>query len=196
MEDAATAPAQRYRGTDIDGVSIEPDRLEIRGRSVTDLIGHLNFAQAALFVLDDPGSDAATLDDAMAEVLALIGPDHPAARIAELAAGAGADLPERRDGGSLCHWKIRGGSAARGASAPAARGGAGACRLCFCASPDRRMAAGARGLPVARHWALVLSRRHARFAARMPLLRQRIWRCSRMCWWAGWAASAPCRLRS
>lgn len=93
MTDASTATAHGYRGTDIDGVSIDPDRLEIRGRSVTDMIGHMSFAAAALFVLADADSDAATLDGAMAGVLAGIGPDHAAARIAGLAASAGADLP-------------------------------------------------------------------------------------------------------
>lgn len=82
-----------YRGTDIDGVSIDPDRLEIRGRSITEVIGALSLCEAALFTLDVDRGAAAALDAGLAQVVAACGPDHPGPRIAALAAGAGADLP-------------------------------------------------------------------------------------------------------
>lgn len=82
-----------YRGTDIDGVSIDPDRLEIRGRSITDVIGVLSLCEAALFTLGAETEAATALDEGMARVVAGCGPEHPSVRITALAAEAGADLP-------------------------------------------------------------------------------------------------------
>lgn len=94
MTDNATATAgTRYRGTDIDGVSIDPDRLEIRGRSITEMIGAMSFADAALLLLGDTQSPAVALDPALTQAMQAIGADHPATLIATTAAAAGADMP-------------------------------------------------------------------------------------------------------
>lgn len=85
----------KYRGTDIDGVSIEPDRLEVRGKPIERMMGDFGFAEAAWFVITGtrPSADAAgALDAALAGGLAGIGPGHVAWRLAALAAGSGAGM--------------------------------------------------------------------------------------------------------
>ncbi|WP_430396644.1 citrate/2-methylcitrate synthase [Ferrovibrio sp.] len=87
----------RYHGTDIDGVSLEPEKLEIRGTSLTDLIGGIDFIGSIPFTLtgERAGVEAlAKLDAALAGWLGSIAAEHPAFRLAALAAESGAGMAQ------------------------------------------------------------------------------------------------------
>ncbi|QIE43323.1 hypothetical protein G5B39_14885 (plasmid) [Rhodobacteraceae bacterium SC52] len=82
-----------YRGTDIDGVSIDPDRLEVRGRSITDLIGNVRFSEMTLLVLGDTKTDPVALDHALLDRMEAVDPEHPAALTAHAISAGGAGMP-------------------------------------------------------------------------------------------------------
>lgn len=86
--------ATRYLGTDIDGVRLDPDRLEVRGRDLNDLVGQIGFEAALWHVwvgrLPVPAeTEAVRLR--LAHLAAGFTPDDPTLRAARAAASAGTD---------------------------------------------------------------------------------------------------------
>jgi citrate synthase len=83
----------RYRGTDIDGPGLDPERLGVRGHDLNELIGRHSYTGAAYLVLTGvaPSPDAEQrLDAHLADTLRALRPDSPAARLARGAAESGA----------------------------------------------------------------------------------------------------------
>lgn len=81
----------RYRGTDIDGVELDPDRLEVRGTPVAAMIGTLSLAQGIAHVTALP-LDANRVEAALCAGIGGLDAVHPATRIAGMAAASGAGM--------------------------------------------------------------------------------------------------------
>lgn len=83
----------RYHGTDIDGVFLTPERLEVRGTNLNDLVGRFSYPQAVAHTLlgkaQTPDS-AGAVEAVLAHSADTLAPDAPAIRLIRAAAAAGA----------------------------------------------------------------------------------------------------------
>src|SRR5438105_2724338 len=94
----------RYWGTDIDGVSLEPEQLNVRGQSLNDIVSRYSYTGAIYHLL--AGRDASSdqeqaLDDYLTQSLLSLDPDHPVIRVAQLTAQSGAAVSRAMTAGLM-----------------------------------------------------------------------------------------------
>jgi citrate synthase len=85
----------RYWGTEIDGVSLEPEQLNVRGKSLNDIVGQYSYSGAVyrLFTGRDADPDEERAFDAyLTRSLLSLEPDNAVIRVAQLAAASGASV--------------------------------------------------------------------------------------------------------
>lgn len=82
----------RYHGTDIDGPGLDPERLEVRGVDLNELIRHETVAGSFRFILTGERTGPATeWDHRMREGFRLLPTNSPAFQAVQLAADSGAE---------------------------------------------------------------------------------------------------------
>jgi citrate synthase len=113
-------PATRYRGTDIDGPTLAPEGLWVRGKNLNDLIGHTDFESALWHIWFERLPLPAELDQLRARLAAfgrVFEAGDPAVAAAAAAGRAGLEMVFAAATGFM-----RGTDEARAAAAPAAPG--------------------------------------------------------------------------
>jgi citrate synthase len=84
----------KYHGTDVDGPGLDPERLEVRGRNLNELIGNIDPVEMFAFVVfgtlvdSDKKSELETL---MVRAIGAVREEYPAWQAAAVAARIGAD---------------------------------------------------------------------------------------------------------
>ncbi|MCM2292393.1 hypothetical protein NAC44_08625 [Allorhizobium sp. BGMRC 0089] len=94
----------RYHGTSIDGVSIDPDGLEVRGVDLAEIIASYRYTEAILHILTGKGRDGARgdiLDRGFCRLLARLSGDEPALALSARAALLGSSAIEAVAAGLL-----------------------------------------------------------------------------------------------
>jgi citrate synthase len=84
-----------YQGTNIDGVSLSPEQLNVRGRDLNEIVGHYSYTGAVYGLVagrDPQPSEEKALDGYLRRSLLSLDRTHPVIQLSELAARSGASV--------------------------------------------------------------------------------------------------------